>query len=53
MGGWKYEWVGELPIDVYDVLVDMLKKEAQQPDDPDDPALDDPDTEDTDPEDDL
>ena len=28
MNGWKYEWVDELPIDVYEVLVEMLTKEA-------------------------
>jgi hypothetical protein len=28
MNGWKYEWVGELPPQVYEVLVDMLNREA-------------------------
>jgi hypothetical protein len=27
MNGWKYEWVGELPDDVYDVLLEMVKEE--------------------------
>jgi len=27
MKGWKYEWVGELPSEVYEVLVEMLKRE--------------------------
>lgn len=27
---WKYEWVQDLPCDVYDVLVAMLTKEAEQ-----------------------
>jgi hypothetical protein len=26
MNGWKYEWVGELPQDVYEVLLDMMPK---------------------------
>ena len=25
---WRYEWVAELPRDVYDVLVDLLNSEA-------------------------
>jgi hypothetical protein len=24
MNGWKYEWVGELPRDVYDILLDEV-----------------------------
>jgi hypothetical protein len=28
MNGWKYEWVGELPRDVYTVLIEMLTKEV-------------------------
>jgi hypothetical protein len=32
MGGWKYEWVGELSVDVYDVLVAMLTQEAKDQD---------------------
>lgn len=24
--GWRYEWVGELPLDVYEVLVEMLNQ---------------------------
>jgi hypothetical protein len=30
MNGWKYEWVGELPQEVYDVLIDMLRDEDAQ-----------------------
>jgi hypothetical protein len=30
MGGWRYEWVGSLPMDVYEVLLDMLKREADE-----------------------
>lgn len=30
MNGWKYEWVEELDRDVYEVLVDMLMKEAEE-----------------------
>lgn len=30
MNGWKYEWVDQLPIDVYEMLVDMLKREAEE-----------------------
>lgn len=29
MNGWKYEWVSELPHDVYEVLVEMLTKEVK------------------------
>lgn len=25
---WKYDWVQELPVDVYEVLVDLLNREA-------------------------
>lgn len=32
MNGWKYEWVGELPIDVYDVLLDEILKEQESKD---------------------
>lgn len=28
--GWRYEWVGELPQDVYEVLLDMVKREAAE-----------------------
>jgi hypothetical protein len=27
---WRYEWVGELPRDVYDVLIEMLNREADE-----------------------
>jgi hypothetical protein len=30
MNGWKYEWVGELPDDVYDVLLEMVKEEEDK-----------------------
>jgi hypothetical protein len=30
MNGWKYEWVAELPIDVYDVLMEMIEDEQKQ-----------------------
>ncbi len=30
MNGWKYEWVGELPQDVYDELLAMLREEDEQ-----------------------
>jgi hypothetical protein len=30
MNGWKYEWVGELPIEVYEILIDMLTREAEE-----------------------
>jgi hypothetical protein len=30
MNGWKYEWVGELPVDVYEVLLEMIKGEADK-----------------------
>ena len=30
MNGWKYEWVDQLPIDVYEVLVEMLTREAEE-----------------------
>ena len=29
MNGWKYEWVGALPPEVYEVLIDMLDREAE------------------------
>lgn len=32
MGGWKYEWVGELPQDVYDVLCGMVADFTKQQD---------------------
>lgn len=30
MKGWKYEWVDDLPQEVYDVLMAMLQREAQE-----------------------
>jgi len=30
MNGWKYEWVAELPLDVYDVLMEMIEDEQKQ-----------------------
>ena len=30
MNGWKYEWVGELPDDVYEVLLEMVKEEQDK-----------------------
>jgi hypothetical protein len=27
---WRYEWVAELPQDVYDILVEELNKEAER-----------------------
>jgi hypothetical protein len=26
--GWRYEWVGELPLEVYDILRDELMRAA-------------------------
>jgi len=28
MGGWKYEWAGQLPVDVYEEVVAMMKAAA-------------------------
>ena len=28
--GWRYEWVGELPSAVYDVLVEMLNADVDR-----------------------
>jgi hypothetical protein len=28
MNGWRYEWIDELPEDVYEVLIEMMKAEA-------------------------
>jgi hypothetical protein len=33
MNGWKYEWVDELPRDVYSVLVEEVNKQIEKPDD--------------------
>lgn len=30
MNGWKYEWVGELPTDVYEVLIELIEEEQKQ-----------------------
>jgi len=30
MGGWKFEWAGQLPADVYDAVVAMMHDAAQQ-----------------------
>lgn len=30
MNGWRYEWVQDLDADVYDVLVEMVKQEAEK-----------------------
>ena len=30
MNGWKYEWVGELPTDVYEVLLDLMTEYHRQ-----------------------
>lgn len=27
---WRYEWVAALPVEVYEVLIDMLKQEAEE-----------------------
>lgn len=27
---WRYEWVQELPVEVYDVLIEMLNAEAEE-----------------------
>jgi len=32
MGGWKYEWAGQLPPDVYDELVAIMRQAAKEPD---------------------
>jgi hypothetical protein len=31
MKGWKYDWVGELPLDVYDVLIEEMNKATKKP----------------------
>lgn len=30
MNGWKYEWVDELDLDVYHVLIEWLNREAEK-----------------------
>jgi len=27
--GWRYEWVGELPVDVYGALIEMLSRKDE------------------------
>jgi hypothetical protein len=29
MNGWKYEWIGDLPQEVYEVLIAMVSEEAE------------------------
>jgi len=29
MNGWRYEWVDELPVEVYEVLIDLVRKETE------------------------
>lgn len=29
MNGWRYEWIGELPPDVYDVLIEMVNEKPE------------------------
>lgn len=36
MKGWKYEWVGALPQDVYDVLLEEIEKSNHAIEHPDD-----------------
>ncbi len=31
MNGWRYEWVQTLPVHVYDVLLEMLNREQEEP----------------------
>jgi hypothetical protein len=33
MKGWRYEWVDDLPVDVYDVLVEEMIKASKGGDD--------------------
>lgn len=30
MNGWKYAWVAELPVEVYEVLIEMIEDEQKQ-----------------------
>jgi len=42
MGGWRYEWPGELPPEVYDVILEEMAREAkryERKDDADDEAM--------------
>jgi hypothetical protein len=32
MGGWKYEWALALPPEVYDVIVEEIRREAEEHD---------------------
>lgn len=34
MNGWRYEWIDELPIEVYETLMAMLTREYRTEDDP-------------------
>jgi len=29
MNGWRYEWIDELPIEVYEVLIELVRAEAK------------------------
>jgi hypothetical protein len=28
--GWRYEWVRDLPVDVYEVLIEEIQREGEQ-----------------------
>lgn len=30
MNGWKYEWIDELDLNVYEILIDWLEREAKE-----------------------
>ena len=30
MNGWRYEWVDELPVDVYELLIEWINEQAEQ-----------------------
>lgn len=30
MNGWRYEWVEELPPEVYDVLIEEVRKQVRE-----------------------
>ena len=32
MKGWKYEWVGQLPADVYQILVEWIQEQQDAAD---------------------
>ena len=42
MNGWKYDWVGELPREIYDALITYLNTPAAAPPDAVDPDEDAP-----------